>query len=195
MAHTATRIRLCGTFEVELDGARVEGELRGTQGRLLFAYLVLHRDRHVRREELEEARWEAGRPASPGALAPPLSRLRRTVGAERLTGRSDLRLLLGDGASVDVEVARAELAAARGALDAGDARRALERAAEAARIAAGGLLPGLQADWLEAHRGRLDGVHVEALEVVAAAGVRLGGAELGVAERAAREAVELAPFR
>jgi DNA-binding SARP family transcriptional activator len=189
------RIRLCGSFELELDGERLEGRVRGAQGRLLLAYLALHRDRPVRREELEEALWGDGRPRSPEALAPPLSRLRGVIGAHRLERRAELRLELGDGAWVDVEAAAAWLADARAALDAGDARRALDAAAQAVQVAAGGLLPGLEAPWLDAHRARIEDLHLEALEVVAAAGARLGPVELPVAERAARTAVELAPFR
>ncbi|MCW2992517.1 MAG: hypothetical protein JWQ18_12, partial [Conexibacter sp.] len=107
MALTYTRIRLCGSLAVEIAGERVDGRLRGTQGRLLLAYLVLHRDRPVSRDELEEALWEDRRPASRDALAPPLSRLRHVVGADRLIGRNELRLDLGAGAWVDVEAAGA----------------------------------------------------------------------------------------
>jgi DNA-binding SARP family transcriptional activator len=37
---------------VELEGRRVEEALPGAKGRLLFAYLVLNRDRRVSRDEL-----------------------------------------------------------------------------------------------------------------------------------------------
>ena len=48
----ATRIQLCGRLVVELDGRRVEDALPGAKGRLLFAYLVLNRDRRMSRDEL-----------------------------------------------------------------------------------------------------------------------------------------------
>jgi hypothetical protein len=35
-----TRIELCGQLAVEIEGTRIEGSLRGRQGRLLLAYLV-----------------------------------------------------------------------------------------------------------------------------------------------------------
>src|SRR3954468_866412 len=97
-----TRIRLCGSLEVEVGGERVEARLRGRQGRLLFAYLVLHRDRPVRRDELAEALGAA----DDGLLAPPLSRLRSALGAGRLEGRSELMLRLPDDTWVDWEAAR-----------------------------------------------------------------------------------------
>jgi len=40
-----TRIELCGQLAIEIEGERVEGALRGRQGRLLLAYLVLNRRR------------------------------------------------------------------------------------------------------------------------------------------------------
>jgi DNA-binding SARP family transcriptional activator len=49
------RVHLCGRLEVAWDGERLEGALPGRQGRLLFAFLTLHRERLVRRDELVEA--------------------------------------------------------------------------------------------------------------------------------------------
>src|SRR4051812_8777534 len=132
-----TRIRVCGRLQVELDGAPVEDRLRGRQGRLLLAYLVLHRARPVRRDELAGALWQEGT----GDLAPLLSRLRSALGPERLRGRGELQLVLGDGAWVDWEAAHADLELARTTPDAATARDAARRAIE---IADGGLLPGLE---------------------------------------------------
>ena len=54
---------------MELAGERREAHLRGRQGRLAFAYLVLHRARPVRRDELIEALWaHEGAPPSDTAL-------------------------------------------------------------------------------------------------------------------------------
>ena len=65
-----------GRSAVEIEGERIEGALRGRQGRLLLAYLVLNRCRPVRRDELVEALWsEAGPPEGGEALlAAPASR-------------------------------------------------------------------------------------------------------------------------
>src|ERR687893_2768609 len=74
MTTRPTRIQVCGHLVVEIEGERIEGALPGRQGRLLLAYLILHRDRPVRRDELVEALWTEGAPPpSADALAPPLS--------------------------------------------------------------------------------------------------------------------------
>ena len=62
------RIHLCGELRVEYGGTRREAQLRGRQGRLAFAYLLLHRDRAVRRDALIEALW-ADEGAPPTAKA------------------------------------------------------------------------------------------------------------------------------
>src|SRR5205085_10386691 len=137
-----------------------------------------------------------GHPESADALLrPPLSRLRKAIGPGRLEGRTELTLVLPEDAWVDWEVAQDALARTRTALAAGDHRTAWEAASEAAEIASGGLLPGLEADWIDERRRELADLRVEALEAAAIAGAALGGARLAGAERAARRAVEAAPFR
>ena len=120
-------------------GERREAQLRGRQGRLAFAYLVLHRDRPVRRDELIEALWaHEGAPPSDTALAPVLSRLRRAVEPAVLEGRDTLRLVFTEPVWVDVEaIARARR------------RDPAARAAQARRRSPSpGLLPDLDAPWL-----------------------------------------------
>src|SRR3954451_5992112 len=106
-----TRIELCGRLLVEIEGVELHGALPGRQGRLLFAYLVMHRGRPVRRDELVDALWsEDGRRASGDALRrPPLSRLRKALGPGRLEGRTELTLVLPADAWVDWEVAHEAL--------------------------------------------------------------------------------------
>src|SRR4051794_6345151 len=197
MTSGPTRIQVCGHLVVEIDGERIEGALPGRQGRLLLAYLVLHRDRPVRRDELVEALWDGE--VQPGAgdalLRPPLSRLRKALGQGRIEGRGELTLVLPDGASVDWDEAQSGLAATRTALSSGDWRTAYTRAQAAVDIANRGLLPGLEADWIDDLRRGLEDLRTEALEAIAIAGTALGGSELAGAERAARAAVEAAPFR
>ena len=164
---------------MELAGERREGLLRGRQGRLAFAYLVLHRARPVRRDELIEALWSAeGAPPSDTALAPVLSRLRRAVEPAALEGRDSLRLVFPEPVWVDVEAART-----------------LDDPLAAVALIEPGLLPGLEAPWLAEHRAALEELRVEALELAAQAGLRNGGLALPGAERAARAAVAAAPFR
>jgi len=197
VADDLTRIHLCGRLTVEWAGERLERALPGRQGRLLFAYLVLQRGRPVRRDELIDALWsEDGPPPSGDALlAPPLSRLRKALGPGRLEGRGELTLALPPDAWVDWEVVHDELARTRERLQAGEWAGALAGASAALAIADRGLLPGLEATWIDERRRELGELRLEALEAVAAAGMRLGGADLATAEQAARAAVEAAPFR
>ena len=81
-----------------------------------------------------------------------------------------------------------QLAAARAGLDANAAQ-------VAATLAEPGLLPGLDAPWLNGPRNELEEQRIEALELIAQAGLRRGGDALPEAERAARTAIALAPFR
>ena len=197
MSGSRTTIRLCGRLEVELDGERVQDALPGRQGRLLFAFLVLHRDRPVRRDQLLEVLWpEEGPPASGDSLlAPPLSRLRKALGEGRLQGREQLSLELPEDAWVDWEVAFSQLAVCRAALASSDWAAARDAGRAAVEIADAGLLPGLEAAWIDERRADLDELRVEALEAIATSGARLGGADLARAEQAARAAIDAAPYR
>src|SRR3954447_19275181 len=189
----ATRIQLCGRLIVELQGRRLEDTLRGRQGRLLFAYLALNRDRPVRRDELAEALWsgKGAPPAYESLLAPPLSRLRKALGPGVLDGRTAPHLNLPEDAWIDWEIAPQRLRDAREA----PPQLAWDAAREAVEIADRGLLPGLEAPWIDALRGELADLRVEALETLAAAGAQLGGAAWPAAEQAARAAVQAQPFR
>ena len=171
---------------MELHGQRLEDSLRGRQGRLLFAYLAINRDRPVRRDELAEALWsgKGAPPAYESLLAPPLSRLRKALGPGVLEGRSELQLVLPEDTWIDWEVARARTR--EGGWDA---------AREAVEIADRGLLPGLEAPWIDTKRQELADLRVEALEATAHAGALLGGAALPEAEQAARAAVQAHPYR
>jgi DNA-binding SARP family transcriptional activator/DNA-binding CsgD family transcriptional regulator len=182
---------------VELQGRRLEDTLRGRQGRVLFAYLALNRDRPVRRDELAESLWsgKGTPPAYESLLAPPLSRLRKALGPGVLEGRSELILVLPDDAWIDWEAAPKLLSRARHALEARNPQEAWTAAKEAVEIAERGLLPGLEAPWIDARRGELADLRVEALETLAAAGTRLGGMAWPEAEQAARAAVQSQPFR
>src|SRR5918993_3261581 len=109
------RVHLCGRLEVEWDGERLEGALPGRRGRLLFAFLTLHRERLVRRDELVEALWsEEGRPPGGDALLrSPLSRLRSGLGPGRLEGRGELAIRFPADTWIDREAVREGLRAAR----------------------------------------------------------------------------------
>ncbi len=191
------RITLCGRLSVNWDGEEIGESLPGRQGRLLFAYLALNRRRPVRRDELVEALWaDEGLPSGGDALlAPPLSRLRKALGPGRLEGRSDLGLTFGENVWIDWEAAQEGIEKARGLEEAGEFREAFDEAVAAEEILSGGLLPGLEASWIDDYRNELEDFRLQALELIARSGGQLGEAERARAERSARIAVETAPFR
>jgi DNA-binding SARP family transcriptional activator len=192
----ATRIQLCGRVLARIDDHRMEEALPGHQGRLLFVFLVLHRQRESSRPELIETLWPEAAPASADAgLSALLSKLRRAVGAERLAGRSNVRLVLPPDAWVDLEAATEAIHRAEAAVAASDWTAAWGPARVAQHIAVRGFLPGEEAAWVEQQRRRVEDLYVRSLELSSLASLRIGGAELDTAERAARSLVEHAPFR
>ena len=56
-------------------------------------------------------------------------------------------------------------------------------------------MPGMRGPWIDERRAELEDLHLQALECIAQAGIRLGGAELPAAEKAARALVKAAPYR
>jgi SARP family transcriptional regulator, regulator of embCAB operon len=192
----ATRIQLCGRLVVDLDGRRVEDALPGAKGRLLFAYLVLNRDRRMSRDELLTAVY--GDDASPDrhpSLSVLLSKLRGVIGQEFLAGRSEIELLLPGKAFVDVEAAREALHRAESHVAAGEWAESWGPAGVAYHVARRPLLQGEDRPWLEEWRRRLDDMHMRGLECFAEARLGLGGPTLSQAEDCARQLIELAPYR
>ena len=171
---------------------RAVTSLPGRQGRALFAYLALHRDRPVAREELIVALWPENAPADPGAaFASVLARVRQAVGREAISGRSELQLQLAD-AEIDTEVAIHTTSEAEQRLRHGDHAGAWAAAEKARRIVARPLLPGLEAPWLDTAREDLSELEARALEAMSRAGLAdpaLDGAG------AARALVERHPYR
>jgi DNA-binding SARP family transcriptional activator len=190
----AIRVELCGALTVEVDGRRVEDDLPGRQGRLLFAYLARNHERPVRRDELVDVVWDDHPPGSPDAgLAALLTRVRQALGPEAVSGRGHLQL--AGEVWVDLDDACAAAAEAEEALAAGDPRRAAERARAALERFERPLLPELGGRWVEEQRAELDGLHSDALETLARAALRLGSGELPAADRAARALIQREPYR
>ena len=192
----ATRIQLCGRLVVELDGRRVEDALPGAKGRLLFAYLVLNRDRRLSRDELLTAVYgEAASPDQQPSLSVLLSKLRSVIGQELLAGRSEIELVLPRDAFVDVEAAREALHRAESHVAAGEWAESWGPAGVAYHVARRPLLQGEDRPWLEEWRRRLEDVQLRGLECLAEARLGLGGPALTQAEDCARRLIELAPYR
>jgi SARP family transcriptional regulator, regulator of embCAB operon len=191
-----TRIQLCGRFVVRLDGRRVEDALAGARGQLLFAYLVLNRLRRIDRDELLIAVYgeEATADHHP-RLSVLLSKLRRVIVPELLTGRAQLELVLPTGAFVDVEAALEGLHRAESHVAAGEWAEAWGPAGIAYHVASRPLLQGHDQPWLDEWRRRLDDVRSRGLECFAEARLGLGGPTLPQAADCARQLIELAPFR
>ncbi|GAC1338548.1 MAG: BTAD domain-containing putative transcriptional regulator [Candidatus Dormibacteria bacterium] len=191
-----SRIQLCGRLIVRIEGRRLEDQLPGRQGRLLFVYLAANRVRPVGRDELTEALWPGGSPlAAESALNALLSKLRRVLGPDRPAGRAALRLELPPGAWIDLEGAGEAIHRAESAVALGAWAQAWAPARVALYIARRGFLRSETAPWIEEHRRYLDEVELRALECVAHAGLGLGGPELASAERSGRALVRLAPYR
>jgi DNA-binding SARP family transcriptional activator len=191
-----TRIQLCGRLVVQLEGKRVEDQLPGAKGRVLFAYLVLGRARRTTRDELLFAVY--GKDASPEqgpSLSVLLSKLRAVVGSGVLTGRTEIELGLARDAFVDIEAAfegihRAEAHAARG-----EWAEAWGPAGVAYHIASRPLLQRDDVPWLDDWRRRLEDVRLRGLECFARARLELGGPTLAQAAGCASRLIELAPYR
>jgi DNA-binding SARP family transcriptional activator len=191
-----TRIQLCGRFVVRLEGRRVDDSLPGVLGELLFAYLVLNRLRRVDRGEVLIAVYGEGAAADHHArLSVLLSKLRRAVGGELLSGRAQLELRLPSDAFVDVEAALEALHRAESHVAKGEWAAAWGPSGLAYDVASRPLLGGHDRPWLEDWRRRLDDARTSGLECLAASSLGMGGPELAQAANCARRLVELAPFR
>jgi SARP family transcriptional regulator, regulator of embCAB operon len=191
-----TRIHLCGRFVVRLDGRRIEDRLPGDKGQLLFAYLVLHRLRRIDRDELLVAVYGEEATSDHGPrLSVLLSKVRRVLGAELLTGRGQIELVLPREAFVDVEAALEALHRAESHIAKGEWSAAWGPSGLAYDVASRPLLQGHDYPWLDDWRRRLDEVRLSGLECLAASSLGLGGPEVPQAANCARQLVELAPFR
>ena len=193
---TKARIQLCGRFAADIDGARIEATLPGRIGRALFAYLVLNRGRPLPRDKLLMAGWGEDAPAEArNALSVLLSKLRHSLGAEHLRGRTEIELLLPPAIFVDAEAALEGAHRAESAIAQRQWAQAWGPAGIAYHIATRPFLTGLEAPWIDEWRRRLEEVRLRGLECFAAAGLGLGGPALAQAEERARMLTQLAPYR
>jgi SARP family transcriptional regulator, regulator of embCAB operon len=192
----ATRVQVCGRLAVELGGRELTDKLPAGQAQVLVTYLTVTRARPSGRDELIEALWPDRVPAGADtALSALLSRLRSVLGADVLCGRSEIHLRLPQDAWVDLEAAEEAIHRAEAAVTQGDWARGWGPSLVALFTARRGFLPRKDLPWAEVHRRRLEEIHTAALECYAAVGLGVGGSELAPGERAARELVELAPYR
>lgn len=191
-----TRIQLCGRLKVDFQGRHVTPALRGRQGRVLLAFLITKRGRAISRAEMITAIWPDEQPVDPSAaLRTQLSRLRSALGPQALAGRETVELRLPQDTWIDTEVAERSIRVAEAALRSQAWREAWAQAHVTLNIAGRPFLAGFEAPWVDEIRRELEELELRAREVIASAGIGLGGSELAGAERAARALIRSAPFR
>ncbi len=173
----------------------MDADLPGRQGRLAFAFLTLNRHRVVTRSALVDAIWPAEPPALVDtALNALISKLRKALGSDTVSGRGDVRLVLSD-AWVDVEAAAEAIHRAEGAVGRGAWAEAWGPGRVALHIVRREFLPGEGAPWVEHERRVLEEIELRALECVGKSSLELGPNELESAVRSGRDLIRLAPHR
>jgi len=198
------RIYLTGNTTVEADGvvAIRERQLRGKQGRLAFAYLVCQRTRPVSREELASLLWPAEMPpAWQVGLSAVLSKIQtllasaplKATGATLSKGFGQYQMVLPVDTWIDLEACSSAIDEAEGSLRAGEPGSILGPATVAATIGGRPFLPGIDGEWVDSQRRRLERQHVRALECLAH--MWLAHGEPALAVETASKAVALDPFR
>ena len=184
-------VRLLGPFEVVVGGK--PADVPGAKRQALVACLALRTGRVVSTDTLVEALWGSELPSAPrNAVQHHVTRLRRALGPDTIRLAADGYAL--EGAVADAMEFEELLAAARGALRAGDARGARDTIADALDLWRGPALLGLpQSSWATAEAGRLDSLRLDALEEGFEAALALG--EHADLVPALRAALEESPFR
>ncbi|HEX6337069.1 MAG TPA: BTAD domain-containing putative transcriptional regulator [Jiangellaceae bacterium] len=195
------RIYLVGRVMIESPGRLIEqSEFPGRQGRLAFVYLAAS-PRRAERDQLADVLWGEDLPdAWQSALNAIVSKLRRILDRVGLDGARALEashgcyeLRLPEGTWIDLREAVNSLDLAEGALARGDPAKAWPAAAVASAILRRPFLPGEAGPWVEQIRRELNQLEVRTFDTLAGAWLQAGNAQAAI--RAARRAVELAPFR
>jgi DNA-binding SARP family transcriptional activator len=198
------RVYLTGRVGVEVNGGLVvdEGDFRGKQDRLVFAFLASERSRPVGAEELAEALWpDASAAVWKSGLSPIVSRLRSLARPARLaldpisisSNSGGYQLHLASDSWVDVEAAACALDEAEGALRTGNMRRAWGPALVAVTIARREFLPGIEGEWVDSQRSKIQRQLLRALECLCR--VWLWNTEFALAVEAGTQLVALDAFR
>jgi SARP family transcriptional regulator, regulator of embCAB operon len=197
-----TRIFVTGRLEIETDGSVFnEHQFPGRQGRLLFAYLICHWQRPVSREELADVLWPGALPGAwEQALHALVSKLRtlfRRLSEPTAIGLGSsfggYVLSVGNDVWIDREAAAEAIDLAEGLMRRGDFKGAWAPSNIAAITARRTFLPGEDAEWINRERANLRSILVRALDCLVE--IWMANGEAALALRAARESVELEPFR
>lgn len=197
------RIQLAGRITVESAARTVVDErlLCGRQARLIFAMLVVERDRPIPRDELAEALWPHRLPRTwEPALRGVVSKVRAFLTATGLSdnaaahdGFGSYQLHLPADVVVDVESACSAVETAEQMLREGNHTRAIALAEYAREVAVRSFLPDEKGQWVDGIRDSLGKVLLWALCVLGEGYAQRGRYQLAV--HAAEDAIALAPFR
>ena len=184
------RIRILGPLEVEDERGRFG--VRGPKDRLLLARLALSAGRIVTADALIESLWAHGDPPEDpsNALQVKISRLRKTIGADRLRTCPPGYVLEVDEMAVDALAFRRLVDVARRARQDGHHDDALAGLNRALGLWRGPPLPDVDEDFtVETERARLLDERVDALEEWIEVELELGrhGAVLGDLQGMVRE--------
>jgi predicted ATPase/DNA-binding SARP family transcriptional activator len=184
-------IRLLGPFEVLRGGTLAD--VGGSKRQALLAMLALRNGRVVAVDALVDGLWGEDLPAAPrNALHHHIARLRAALGETSIAGSPDGYALTG--ARVDAIRFEELLAETRAARREDDLPAAADAVAAALELWRGAPLQGLtDAAWFSTEAGRLEALHVDALEEQFEVALALG--EHRELTPALRSAVADSPFR
>ena len=166
--------RLLGPLEAEHEGRCLP--LGGPRQRAVLALLLLDANRVVSRERFVDELWPEGTApdSAPKMVQAYVSQLRRVLADGTIrTHASGYSIEVGDG-SLDLHAFERLFAEGRDALSAGDAATASERLREALVLWRGPPLHELTAPFAVAELGRLEDLHLAALEARIEADLALG---------------------
>lgn len=193
------RLYLTGGLRLEgPQGAVVDADLPGQQGRIAFAALACER-RAIAHDELAEIVWDEDPPARwKSALSPLISKLRSTLGT---TGLPNAISSIGGAYSfnppadiwVDLEDALRRLDRAEGALRKSEPRRVVSDATVASAILRRPFLPGVDGLWVDRQRRRKADALFRCSLTLATAWNQLGDHQL--AATVAETAIDIDPLR
>ncbi len=179
-----------------------EGQFKGKQGWLAFAYLVIERVRHVQKDELVNLIWP-GEVANSWevALSVLLSRIKRlmssgpfaSLGTSLIGGTGLYQIILPVDTWIDFEAGVSAIDRAEAALKAGDFQRILGPATMAVSIARRPFLSGIENEWVEFQRRKLERQLLRALECLSHMWLAMGDPVLAL--ETAIESVERDSFR
>lgn len=183
------------------DGVVVSRGLPGRRAELVFAYLTVEHHRTVTRDELADALWPDLLPDTwAAALRSVVTEVRRFLeeagldaGAALASGRGGYQLQLPPGVTVDLDDARAALAASREQLAGGEPAIAAAHAQRAVAVARLPLLSQHDGEWVSRVREELAAMLLAALELQVRAHAQAGAPR--AAADSAEQLVRLEPYQ